>query len=102
VDRPRPSGLTDVIDVILDKGIVIDAFVRVSLVGIEAPDHRRANRHRQRRYLSAVRRRRQPARHRAESTSQGLPELMESIPEGVARSKVKGLTSGAKEAIKDL
>src|ERR687884_46593 len=32
---PRPSGLADVLDVILDKGIVIDAFVRVSLVGIE-------------------------------------------------------------------
>jgi hypothetical protein len=29
------SGLADVIDTILDKGLVIDAFVRVSLVGIE-------------------------------------------------------------------
>ncbi|PAF23598.1 gas vesicle protein GvpA [Terribacillus saccharophilus] len=29
------SGLADVIDRILDKGIVIDAFVRVSVVGIE-------------------------------------------------------------------
>ena len=29
------SSLTEVIDRILDKGIVIDAFVRVSLVGIE-------------------------------------------------------------------
>ena len=35
VDRPRPSGLADVIEIILDKGIVIDAFVRVSLIGIE-------------------------------------------------------------------
>jgi hypothetical protein len=33
--RPAPSGLADVIDIILDKGIVIDAYVRVSLVGIE-------------------------------------------------------------------
>ncbi|MBM0124619.1 gas vesicle protein GvpJ [Pimelobacter simplex] len=33
--RPAPSGLADVIDAILDKGIVIDAYVRVSLVGIE-------------------------------------------------------------------
>jgi len=33
--RPQPSGLADVIDTILDKGIVIDAYVRVSLVGIE-------------------------------------------------------------------
>lgn len=29
------SGLAEVVDRILDKGIVIDAFVRVSLVGIE-------------------------------------------------------------------
>ncbi|KMJ56516.1 gas vesicle protein GvpA, partial [Bacillus sp. LL01] len=29
------SSLAEVIDRILDKGIVIDAFVRVSLVGIE-------------------------------------------------------------------
>jgi gas vesicle structural protein len=32
---PSPSGLADVIDTILDKGMVIDAYVRVSLVGIE-------------------------------------------------------------------
>ena len=35
IERPRPSGLADVIDVILDKGLVIDAYVRVSLIGIE-------------------------------------------------------------------
>jgi gas vesicle structural protein len=35
LERPRPSGLADVIDVILDKGLVVDAYVRVSLVGIE-------------------------------------------------------------------
>jgi hypothetical protein len=35
LDRPAPSGLADVVEVILDKGIVIDAYVRVSLVGIE-------------------------------------------------------------------
>jgi hypothetical protein len=33
--RPAPSGLADVIEIILDKGIVIDAYVRVSVVGIE-------------------------------------------------------------------
>lgn len=32
---PRPSGLADVLDVVLDKGIVIDAYIRVALVGIE-------------------------------------------------------------------
>src|SRR3954454_22103243 len=33
--RGGPSGLADVLDVLLDKALVIDAFVRVSLVGIE-------------------------------------------------------------------
>ncbi|MFI6866635.1 gas vesicle protein GvpJ [Nocardia sp. NPDC050406] len=33
--RPSSSSLAEVLDTILDKGLVIDAFVRVSLVGIE-------------------------------------------------------------------
>jgi len=32
---PSPSGLADVLELILDKGLVIDAYVRVSVVGIE-------------------------------------------------------------------
>ena len=32
---PSPSGLADVIDLILDKGLVIDAYVRLSVIGIE-------------------------------------------------------------------
>src|SRR5215212_11348831 len=32
---PRPSGVADVLDVVLDKGIVIDAYARVALLGIE-------------------------------------------------------------------
>ena len=36
IDRSQGgSSLVDVIDRVLDKGIVIDAWVRVSLVGIE-------------------------------------------------------------------
>jgi gas vesicle structural protein len=35
LERPAPSGLADVVEVILDKGVVIDAYVRVSVVGIE-------------------------------------------------------------------
>lgn len=30
-----PSGLAEVIDRILDKGLVLDAWVRVSLLGLE-------------------------------------------------------------------
>ena len=32
---PRPSGLADVVELILDKGLVIDAYVRVAVIGIE-------------------------------------------------------------------
>jgi hypothetical protein len=32
---PSPSGLADVVDLILDKGLVIDAYVRVAVIGIE-------------------------------------------------------------------
>src|SRR2546430_3783575 len=32
---PSPTGLADVLDLILEKGIVIDAYVRVSVIGIE-------------------------------------------------------------------
>lgn len=35
VCAPRAGTLYDVLDLILDRGIVIDAFIRVSLVGIE-------------------------------------------------------------------
>jgi gas vesicle structural protein len=35
LSRPSPSGLADVVETILDRGIVIDAYVRVSLLGIE-------------------------------------------------------------------
>ncbi|HTK06700.1 MAG TPA: gas vesicle protein GvpJ [Ktedonobacteraceae bacterium] len=36
VDKvPASSSLAEVLDRILDKGIVIDAWVRISLVGIE-------------------------------------------------------------------
>ncbi len=31
----RSSGLADVVELVLDKGLVIDAFIRVSLIGIE-------------------------------------------------------------------
>src|SRR5437773_12107333 len=32
---PSPSGLADVVDLILDKGLVIDAYVRIAAIGIE-------------------------------------------------------------------
>ena len=35
IARPQPSGLAEVVDIILDEGLVIDAYVPVSLMGIE-------------------------------------------------------------------
>src|SRR5438105_9757276 len=32
---PRSSGLADVLEILLDRGLVLDAYVRVSVVGIE-------------------------------------------------------------------
>ena len=35
LERPAPSGLADVVEVMLDRGVVVDAYVRVNLLGIE-------------------------------------------------------------------
>ena len=35
VDRAQESSLADVVNTILDKGVVVDVFARVSVVGIE-------------------------------------------------------------------
>src|SRR3954465_3877831 len=32
---PSPSGLADVVDLILDKGLVIDAYIRIAVIGLE-------------------------------------------------------------------
>jgi hypothetical protein len=99
VDRPRPSGLADVIEIILDKGIVIDAFVRVSLIGIEilTIDARIviASVDTYLRFAEAVNR----LDIVQNSDSEGLPDLVGSMTESGAKSKVKGLAEGAKDAI---
>jgi gas vesicle structural protein len=99
LERPRPSGLADVIDVILDKGLVIDAYVRVSLIGIEilTIDARIviASVDTYLRFAEAVNR----LDLMQSDDSQGLPELMESMTEGGSKSKSKGALEGVKEAI---
>jgi hypothetical protein len=97
--RPAPSGLADVIDIILDKGLVIDAYVRVSLIGIEilTIDARIviASVDTYLRFAEAVNR----LDLQQADQSQGLPELMESITEGGSKSKTKGALEGAKEKL---
>src|SRR4051794_3855002 len=99
LERPRPSGLADVIDVILDKGLVVDAYVRVSLIGIEilTIDARIviASVDTYLRFAEAVNR----LDLVQADDSQGLPELMESMTEGGSKSKSKGALEGVKEAL---
>jgi len=96
VERPAPSSLADVVEVILDKGLVIDIYVRVSLVGIEllTIDARIvvASVDTYLRFAEAVNR----LDLKDDGTS-GLPELMGDITE----SGAKGKTSGALEGVKD-
>jgi hypothetical protein len=93
------GGLAEVIDIILDKGLVIDAYVRVSLIGIEilTIDARIviASVDTYLRFAEAVGR----LDLQASDDSQGLPELMSGLAEGGSRSKTKGALSGAKEAV---
>ena len=99
LERPKPSGLADVIEIILDKGIVIDAYVRVSLIGIEliTIDARIviASVDTYLRFAEAVGR----LNIADEDGSQGLPELMESVTQGGAKSKTKGALEGVKEKL---
>ena len=98
LERPKPSGLADVIEVILDKGLVIDAYVRVSLIGIEliTIDARIviASVDTYLRFAEAVNR-----LDISEDGGAGLPELMEGITETGAKSKTKGALEGVKEKL---
>jgi gas vesicle structural protein len=99
--RPQPSGLAEVIDIILDKGLVIDAYVRVSLIGIEilTIDARIviASVDTYLRFAEAVNR----LDLEAKSDSKGLPELMEDVTSGASESKTKGALQGAKDKVQE-
>src|SRR5437588_5778697 len=98
VQRSSSSGLYDVLDLLLDKGLVIDVFLRVSLVGIEllTVDARIviASVDTYLGFAEAVNR-----LDIGESSSEGLPELMEHITSDGAESKTKGMLEGAKDAL---
>ena len=99
---PSPSGLAEVIDLILDKGLVIDLYVRVSLVGIEllVVDARIvvASVDTYLRFAEAVNR----LDIAASDDSEGLPELIDDLRQGGAKSKTKGALEGAKDKVSDL
>jgi gas vesicle structural protein len=98
VQRSGSSGLADVLEVLLDKGLVIDVFLRVSLVGIEllTVDARIV--------IASV----DTYLHFAEAVNrldlnqqggEGLPEIMQDMTQGGAQNKTKGILEGAKESL---
>jgi hypothetical protein len=90
---PGPSGLAEIVDLILDKGLVIDAYVRVSLVGIEllTIDARIviASVDTYLRFAEAV------DRLKLEERDKDLPELLDEGVSSGAKSKTKGALEGA-------
>lgn len=94
--RPSSSGLADIIDTILDKGLVIDAYVRVSLVGIEVLtiDARIvvASVDTYLKFAEAVN------RLDISQEKEGLPDLIGDMEESGAKRKTKGAAQGALES----
>ncbi len=98
LERPAPSGLADVVEIILDKGIVIDAYVRVSLVGIEllTIDARIviASVDTYLRFAEATNR-----LDLGTAEGQELGDVLDKLREGGAKKKTKGAISGVKDAL---
>ncbi|MFB7863035.1 gas vesicle protein GvpJ [Streptomyces sp. NPDC056069] len=96
------GNLYDVLDLILDRGLVIDAFVRVSLVGIEIAkiDARVvvASVDTYLRFAEACNRLDLESGRKAPAQ---LPDVMEKTMEGGAKGKSKGALTGAVEAFTD-
>jgi hypothetical protein len=98
---PRSSGLADVLEILLDRGLVIDAFVRVSLVGIEllTVDLRVviASVDTYLRFAEAVNR----LDLQQDTNTRTVPELFQHGGEEMARSAGKGAVEGGVEGVKE-
>lgn len=98
---PRSNGLADVLEILLDRGLVIDAFVRVSLVGIEllTVDLRVviASVDTYLRFAEAVNR----LDLQQTGDAKGIPELFEKGGEKTAETASKGAVEGGMEGIKE-
>lgn len=96
---PSASSLADVIDTILDKGLVIDAYVRVSLVGIEllTIDARVviASVDTYLRFAEAVN------RLDISDEKESLPELVGDMQEGGAQHKTRGVLDAAGQKVRE-
>jgi gas vesicle structural protein len=95
------SGLADVVNTILDKGLVIDVFARISLVGIELLriDARIvvASVDTYLRFAAAANRLAMGA-----SEPTGLPGLLDGIQETGSKAKAKGMLNAAQEKLDDI
>jgi len=99
LERPAPSGLADVVEIILDKGLVIDAYIRVSLVGIEllTIDARIviASVDTYLRFAEATNR-----LDLYEKGGKDITEVVGELQEGGASKKTSGAVKGVKRALK--
>jgi hypothetical protein len=98
---PSSSSLADVIDTILDKGLVLDAYVRVSLVGIEilTIDARVviASVDTYLRFADAVNR----LDISQEDPKSGLTDIVGDVTESAAHGKGQGVLEAAGEKLSD-
>ena len=98
LDRPSSASLADVVEMILDKGLVIDAFVRVALVGIEVLtiDARIviASVDTYLRFAEATNR-----LDLMKTGPRDLPGLVSDMTQSAASSKTKGVIGGLKDAL---
>jgi hypothetical protein len=96
---PSPSGLADVVELILDKGLVIDAYVRIAVIGIELVtiDARIviASVDTYLRFAESVNR-----LDLTQTEMSGLPELRETAAKEVTEHKVEESESTLKTAAK--
>src|SRR3954465_3075671 len=97
---PRPSSLADVVDLILDKGLVIDAYVRVSALGIDVLtiDARVVipSVDTYLRFAEAVDRLDLTPRE-----PEGIQDLTGSMMEQGSRGKIKGAIEGGADAVRE-
>src|SRR2546421_2022580 len=98
--QPSPGGLAEIVDMILDKGLVIDAYVRVSVIGIELVtiDARIviASVDTYLRWAEAVN------RLDLQKEEKDLPQLVEELREGGAKKETEGALEGAGEKLRDV
>lgn len=102
-----PTGLGDVVALILDKGIVIDVFARVSLIGIEilSVDVRVVIASVDT-YLKFAEAANRLDLYADGVKPKGLTDVVQGITqgpaEGIAKGKTKGALEGAVEQIEDM